>query len=791
MISESLQPRVQCPPSCSAFWPLYRKELSAYFNTPLAYIVATAFLVITGYLFSQPLFLINQATIAPFVDLVPLLLTFFVPAISMRLLAEETKQGTIEVLLTFPVRDWEVLLSKFLAAGTLLCAVLASTAAYPISVGLLGRLDYGAVLGAYLGLVLTGALLAAAGLFASALTRNQVVAFIIAFLIGFTLYLIGKVDAFLPLSLGPAADFAGLDAHVGNLARGVLDSRDLLYYLTGIGLFLFLAQGRLWMGRAPRLWLNSSAAMALAAGIAVTANVLSHFLYLRTDLSAGRIYSVSSASRKLLRGLPDPVLVTVYSSKELPAQVAVSRNYLRDLLREYAGGSRGKLRVRFAEVGENPSDRDEAVKNGIAPVRFDIFSSDRFEQREGFLGLSLQYQDKRDVIAFLQDTSNLEYELTSRIKTLSSKSKPVLGFLRGHQALLPDSMDPSVQERLAARYEIEEVDLASLSADSGVPSGIGALFLLGPQDKLSDKELFLLDQHLLSGRSLAVAADMKRVDMRSFIAGELETGLGPFLGHHGLSPRPALVMDSQNQAIELAVRQGLFTFRNIVQYPPIVLSSDLNGAHPVTQGLEAAVLPFVSPIDVSTRGAAAVDVLVRSSKRSWARTTEKAGFMSLHPFQLPPMADEDARGPFVLAAAVRGNFSPYWSKPPAGANAKTFLSGAIKPGRLAVIGTSRFVSREFQPSESGHAFFFNLADWLSQDEDLISIRSKSVAFHPLRDIPASARTAVRVADTLGPPLCVAFFGVWSWRRRRGRRRRAVGEYVRISVDEAPVSAGRA
>lgn len=231
-------------------WLLYVKEAGLYFNTPVAYIITTVFLLITGYFFSQPLFLVNQANINSFVGMAPLLLTFFVPAITMKLFAEETKTGTIEIMFSLPVADWQILGAKFLAAMTVISMLLACTFLYPVSVGVLGRLDWGAAIGAYAGLWLTCLVLTSAGIFSSALTRNQVVAFIIAFLICFSFYMLGKVNVFAPAWLTPFTDFLGMDLHLDRLSRGIFDSRDLVYYITVSGFFLFLTQVRLWMMRS-------------------------------------------------------------------------------------------------------------------------------------------------------------------------------------------------------------------------------------------------------------------------------------------------------------------------------------------------------------------------------------------------------------------------------------------------------------------------------------------------------------------------------------------------------------
>ncbi len=229
----------------AVFRALLGKELKAYFDTPTAYVVGIVTLLISGYLFSAPLFIAGRAVLDGFVETAPLLFLFFVPAVTMRLYAEETKSGTAEVLAALPVRDEDVLAAKFLAAMAVVSAALAATVVYPLVLGLLGRPDWGAAAGAYAGLWLTAAVLAAAGLWTSTLTRSQVTAFILAFLAGFVLYIIGKLRLFLPPGLGGLADWLGFDGHLASMSRGVVDSSDLLYYLSLTGYFLYLAWLRL------------------------------------------------------------------------------------------------------------------------------------------------------------------------------------------------------------------------------------------------------------------------------------------------------------------------------------------------------------------------------------------------------------------------------------------------------------------------------------------------------------------------------------------------------------------
>lgn len=221
--------------------PIFRREFRSYFNSPVAYVVIIVFLGIIGWFFTSNLFLMNVASLRIVFELVPLVFLFFVPAITMRLLAEERKSGTLELLTTKPVRDVEIILGKFFAAWALLAAALAPTLLYVVSVGLLGSLDPGPVFTGYLGLLLMGGVYIAIGLFASSLTENQIIAFIISFLIVLALFLMDKVLMYVPEAFASTIEFLSIDYHFSNIARGVIDSRNILYFGSLLGISLYLA----------------------------------------------------------------------------------------------------------------------------------------------------------------------------------------------------------------------------------------------------------------------------------------------------------------------------------------------------------------------------------------------------------------------------------------------------------------------------------------------------------------------------------------------------------------------
>ena len=219
-----------------------KREFASYINSPIPYILVTAYLVIAGYMFFRQLFLVRQAEMRHFFENMPLLFCVIVPFLTMRLLAEERKEGTLELLLTMPVTDGQLVLGKFLAAMGLMGLLLLLTLAFPVTVAALGPLDKGATVAGYVGALLMASAFVAIGIMASALTRSQIVAALLAFFIGFGLFLLGALIGVLPPSLAPLAAALSISAHFMNIARGVIDSRDVLYYVSIVFVCLLIAQ---------------------------------------------------------------------------------------------------------------------------------------------------------------------------------------------------------------------------------------------------------------------------------------------------------------------------------------------------------------------------------------------------------------------------------------------------------------------------------------------------------------------------------------------------------------------
>ncbi|MBN2017234.1 MAG: ABC transporter permease [Candidatus Cloacimonetes bacterium] len=229
-----------------------KREIRSYFYTPVAYVLMTIFLLITGWFFGSELFLVNEATMRNIFALTPLIFIFFIPAVTMRSIAEEKRSGTIELICTSPVKDSEIILGKFFAAFVLLFATIFSTIIYVIILLILGKPDGGVIVAGYLGLLFMGAAYAAIGMFGSTISKNQFVSFIIPFFVILILYLVDKFMYFVPTWLGSILQYISVDYHFQNIARGVIDTRDIIYYLSLIFLFLFFA----WHSLSRRKYLS-------------------------------------------------------------------------------------------------------------------------------------------------------------------------------------------------------------------------------------------------------------------------------------------------------------------------------------------------------------------------------------------------------------------------------------------------------------------------------------------------------------------------------------------------------
>ncbi len=418
-----------------------RKETAAFFASPVAFIFFAAFLLVTLFIFFwvETFFARNIADVRPLFEWMPILLIFLVAALTMRMWSEERRAGTLEFLLTHPVSPLRLVLGKFLACLFLVALALLLTLPLPITVSLLGNLDWGPVFGAYLASLLLAAAYIAIGLTVSANTNNQIVSLIVTVLLTSFLYLLGS-DSLTSLLGNEAGEFfklLGSGSRFESITRGVLDLRDLYYYLSIVGIFISLNVLSLEMVR----WAHDNShathkkwqivTLLLVANFFVGNIWLSKINKARVDLTEGSIYSISDASRNYLQQLQEPLLIRGYFSAKTHPLLSPLVPQLRDLLREYQIAGNGKVRTEFIDPMENPElEKEAGEKYGIKPVPFQVTSKYQASVVNSYFDVLIKYGDKyqvlnfRDLIEVKAQTEgdmdvqlrNPEYEITRSIK---------------------------------------------------------------------------------------------------------------------------------------------------------------------------------------------------------------------------------------------------------------------------------------------------------------------------------------------------------------------------------------
>ncbi len=437
-----------------------RKEFATFFSSPIAFIFLGTFLAVALFVFFwvETFFARNIADVRPLFEWMPLLLIFLVAAVTMRMWSEERRSGTLEFLLTVPVKGYQMVLGKFMACLGLMAVALLLTLPLPLTVSLLGPLDWGPVFGGYLATLTLAAAYAAIGLFISARSANQIVSLILTTVVCGFFYLLGT-DALTGLFGNRASEILkllGSGARFDSITRGVLDLRDLYYYLSLVGVFLtlnvFALEWLRWAGNATnanhRRW---RLVTALFVANFLIANLwLAPVGWVRADLTQGNVYSISAATRSYLAQLREPMLIRGYFSAQTHPLLAPLVPRLRDLIKEYAVAGEGRVRVEFINPQEHPELEKEAnEKYGIKPVPFQFASKYQATVVNSYFNILIQYGDQHEVLSFsdlievkAQSEADLEVELRNPEYDLTQSIKKVLYAYQGAGELFENIPHP-------------------------------------------------------------------------------------------------------------------------------------------------------------------------------------------------------------------------------------------------------------------------------------------------------------------------------------------------------------
>ena len=731
------------------------RELRGFFDQATAYILIVAFLSLGLFLEFRSLYAANIATLRPFFDLLPWLFAILIPAATMRSLAEERRSGTLDWLLAHPFSEIEAVLGKFL--GNWIFALIALAGTVPMSIGVLlaSEADPGIVTTQYVGATLLAAQFVAIGLWASSMTRNQITSFILAIAVSLALVLIGLpvFQIGLPPILGGAAARLSVIGHFENVARGVIDLRDVLYFLSTAALFLALSiamvsRERLSHSRGDyrRLRMGTTAIMALV----VVVNLLGGYIRGRLDLTRGNLYTLAEGTRQILGELDDIVTFKLFVSDELPPEVQLTLRDVEDLLADFRRAGGGRLVLERIDPEDSDDARSEATGMGIPALDFNVLRDDEFEVRRGYFGLAMLYADKREIIPIIDRTDDLELRLASAVISMTDDARLRLRFASGFGARQAFEL-PALQQELSERYSIGSVALDGDSVPRLDPDSIDVLVVAAPTERMSRLAVDRIGEYVDGGGAALLLVEGTQVDPQSPMSTSVTSGLETFLEERGVSWDGGIVYDLASAERVQMGRQGIFAVvRSYPLWPILFRGAD----HPVTRDL--------NNLSVGWASALVLNDTVRAVPL-W--TTTGAGGVQAPGSPIAPdmqtYADEADLGVEVVAAAVD------FSIPAEGSDGENGLEGG---GRMVVVADVDFLDAQFvRSSRQNLLFAANSVDWLAQDEALISIRSKDRTPPPLVLESDFAKNALKWGNLAGIPL---FFCLAGALRVTGRRARA-------------------
>jgi ABC-2 type transport system permease protein len=734
-------------------WTLAKGELRSFFDHPTAYLLAVAFLGLSLFLTFRTMYASGAASLRPFFDLLPVLLAVFIPAATMRSLAEERRSGTLEWLSANPIQEPELVLGKFLGVWIFVLITLAGSLPTGFGLLLVSDADAGIVVAQYLGATLLAAQLVAVGLWASSLTRNQISAFIVAAMLSFLLFLIGLpvVQIGLPPILSGALARLSLVAHFQNVARGVVDLRDVLYFLSTAGLFLVLTIGvlvkdRLSHSRPDYKRLRMGAGVVIL--LVLILNLLGGHIRGRMDLTRDDLFTLAPGSERILGDLDDLVQVKLFVSSELPPEIQLQLRDVRDLLSDLRKASNGSLLVEELDPDEDESAQEEASSLGVFPVEFNVLRDDEFQLKRGYYGLAVLYADEQEVIPVIQRTDDLEFRLVSAIHGMTTEERPGVAFLQGFGAK-GDFELPDLRGNLADRYALRTIRAVPDSTPPIPRDSTEVIVLAGPTQPLDSVTLGRVRTFVEEGGAALILLEPILVDPQNPQPMPVFSGMEPILEEWGVRYNASLVADlASSEQVSLGSR-GFFNV--IAPYPlwPIVAPA---GDHITTRSLSALTLTWSGALEV-TDSAAVIPL--------W-QTTE-AGILRSPGLPILPDQNWDAPRDQLGVRTVAVALDP-------GADEGADEASSSKRGRMIVVGDASFLEPQFSRYNPQNALFAaNAVDWLAQDESLIRIRSKNRTPPALAFTTDWSRNALKWGNLVGVPLLFVMIGIL---RVSGRRRRS-------------------
>lgn len=513
--------------------------------------------------------------------------------------------------------------------------------------------------------------------------------------------------------------------------------------------------------------------MLLLVGVIVLVNVIGLRYFTRIDLTEDGIYTLSDASKQLVGSLEDKFLVKAYYTADMPAPYNNNRRYLRDQLDDYRAYADGNFHYEFVDPKSSEELEQEAQRYGIPPVQVQVLKEDKFQVDNAYMGLVFLYGDKQERIPVIRSTSNLEYEISSAIKKLTSKELRKVGFLAGQGE--PDlEQFKRLQELLAKQYQVTKVDI---SGGRAVPSDIAVLVIAAPDRKFASWETYLIDQYLMKGGRVAFFLNKVGITLQGQMGRPLDLGLDDMLASYGVRVNTDLVRDRSCAYVTVSQQAGFMVIQNQLPFYYLPRASSFDETNPLVKGLNSVVLYFTSSIDTSLAREKGLNV--RVLLKSSAESGRQENVFVVDP-AAPVTREMFSEQGIPLVATVEGSFVSSFAGSavefdstvtlPIDTAGKVLTSRSLS--KIAVVGDGDFLQDQYSGGNPENFLLAgNLVDWLADDIGLSAIRARNSGERPLDEISDDTRNLLKGVNLAAPSLLVILLGIVRWRWRVSARKR--------------------
>ncbi len=756
---------------------IYIKEISAFFSSLTGYLAIGLYLLATGLLLwvfpDTSILNSGYASLDDFFRLSPYLFMFLIPAITMWSIAGEKNDGTWQLLITRPILISHILMGKFLGSVTIVLLALIPTAVYYFTVYQLamptGNIDTGATIGSYIGLLLLGAAFCAIGILSSALTRNIIAAFLIAFFGCFVLFYAFGAISELTMFSKHAYYIAslGIQFHFDALSRGVLDSRDLVYFLSVV--FVFLLAAYTWLLRDRKSEAAAPRTLIILAGV-IAINLSASWFFWRIDLTADKRFTLSAVTIETISKLQVPLHVTVLLDGDLPAGFERLKRATTDMLRDMQGYSSGMLSFSVVDpldgTAQQQRDNTEALaQHGIMPTNLNVRTDAGLSQQLVYPAGLVTAGDTDIPVNLLQSRmgqshekalnnsiQNLEYALVSAIRKAAGGGRPLIGFTEGHGELENLQLYDAIQS-LMSSYQVGFVNLDSITMDG--LSKLGALIIAKPTKPFSETEKYKINHYVMGGGNVIWAIDqldahldsLRRDGQQTAVARHLQ--LDDLLFTYGIRFNYDLVADLNSAKIPLTV--GRTTNQSAIElvswpfYPVFVPNDD----QPIVRNLDGIRSEFAGTIDTIAVPGIHKTILLTSSP--FSRIFPVPVVISLQQAAEQPEPASFSSRRYVVATLSEGEFPSVFADRPIpsgipegmttprrGEPAKmiAIADGDVFSGQINAtdgspypLGWDRYTEQQY----GNKAFLLNAVDYLTGDAAIIGLRAKELKLRLLND----------------------------------------------------------